>query len=389
LKFLFFLALLFQIQMGSVRSEAPPVSPTSLALPSGGSIPAVMRVGLLIDVPSATFEVMGRVRLERTSDHSLIYEGETPGGTVHATYSGIIISDFVYEETSFVLSAIENPIKLGHRSYAGKLRVVQSSDSTITVINDVDLDTYVKGVLPVEVSAAWPMETLKAHAVASRTFALFKTLEKTDGAFALYDTVRTQAYAGASAQKPASDEAVDATKGEILTLNGEIFPAFFHANSGGYTEKGDAVWRLEPHPALQAVKDPASIGVKHYEWTFELPLLEIEKVMQENGYPARGLKNISFINYDLSGRMEKVLLQYQRSNLELKGGDFRQFLGYDRFKSLKCTVVVKNDRAKFEGFGWGHGVGLSQWGAKVQAEQGKNYREILSFYYPGSDVQTI
>ncbi|MBI4367937.1 MAG: hypothetical protein HY588_00935 [Candidatus Omnitrophica bacterium] len=120
-----------------------------------------------------------------------------------------------------------------------------------------------------------------------------------------------------------------------------------------------------------------------------MPLSDIEKIMQKNGYPAKNLKRVSFTAYDPTGRALKVSLEYARSKVLISAGDFRLFLGPDRLRSLKAGAEIKGDHVHFHGLGWGHGVGFCQWGAKGQAEAGRNYREIIQHYFPGSELKKI
>ena len=120
-----------------------------------------------------------------------------------------------------------------------------------------------------------------------------------------------------------------------------------------------------------------------------MPLQKIEEIMHEKGYPAKNLLNIQFTKRDLSGRATRIILKYKRSTLVLRADDFRSWIGYDQLKSLKATVDVKNNLAYFVGYGWGHGVGFCQWGSKAQAEAGKSYKEILAFYFPGSEIKKL
>ena len=120
-----------------------------------------------------------------------------------------------------------------------------------------------------------------------------------------------------------------------------------------------------------------------------MKLKEIEAVMRKKGYPAKNLKNIRLHNRDASGRATQVTLEYKRSKVTISGDDFRLYLGYNRLRSLKAQVEVKDGRAYFHGFGWGHGIGFCQWGAKRQAEFGKPYREILEYYFPGSELKKV
>jgi stage II sporulation protein D len=332
--------------------------------------------------PSARFGTLpqGDVLIEGAGPLELRVEAKT---------DGVGLNGEVFEVEAITIRTAGERILVGKRAYLGDIQILKKSPNSLVVINHVNLDTYLKGILPLEVSPDWPIESLKAHAVVSRTFALFMALEKKGQEFALYDTVKSQMYGGALFHKEATDQAIDATHGEVLTFKNEIFPAFFHANCGGHTAPaGEALGRemLEP---LSGVKSSFCKGTKHYEWNLNIPLSEIQTVMQQNGYPATNLKNVQLLGDDGSGRVTTVEVQYELSSARIRATDFRAFVGYDKFRSLRVQAELHEGAIQFRGFGWGHGVGFCQWGAKGQAELGTQYREMLQFYYPGSALEQI
>ena len=388
LAFLFFC---FVMVLGSpLFSEESPSSPSSFPVSTIQTPHPSVRVAVALDQPAIAIETKDAYEIRNGENALLIAEGNEPlQATVQSTENGIRVNDAVYEANAILIDGIENPVKVGKRTYHDQIRILKGSDNKLTAVNHLDIDDYIKGVLPLEVSAKWPLEALKAHAVISRTFALFQRIERREKEFELYDSVKSQVYGGALFHKERSDKAVDETSGEILTFNADIFPTFFHANCGGHTAKVDRVWRFKPHPALSGVPCPYCADTKHFRWKLSLTLGEMEKVMQSKGYPAKNLKNIEFVDTDGTRRIQKVKLTYERSELALKANDFRAFFGYDKFRSLNASVQVNGDKVHFGGFGWGHGVGFCQWGSKIQAHSGKNYKQILEFYYPGSEITNL
>ncbi|MBI4395441.1 MAG: SpoIID/LytB domain-containing protein [Candidatus Omnitrophica bacterium] len=363
--------------------------PTSFPLSQAEEIPKFVKVALLIDVPTVHVSTEGPYQIGGR-DGSVLKQSEEPlQAQVQLQSGGIGINDQVLPEKSLTLKPIRGSIQVEKRKYYGEIQILKTSEQTITVINRIDIEEYLKGVLPLEVHPNWPIESLKAHAVASRTLALFKAIEKKDQDFALRDTIYSQVYGGALFHKPSTDLAVEATQSEILTFRGSIFPSYFHAACGGITEKADRIWPLQPNEVFKSVRCLFCKGTKHWKWNLEIPLAEVEAIMQKRGFPAKDLKNIVFLNRTTTGRISKVKLEYQRSAVAISASDFRAFLGYDRLRSLKASVKVKGKIAYFSGYGWGHGIGFCQWGAKGQAEAGRNYREILEFYFPESEVKKV
>lgn len=399
-RFKIFLAIFPYLVFGitGVCSKNASLLPTSLPIPYGGAISRTVNIALLIDVSmvsiatDSSYEIRGELISKSGSEteSDLFLHGEGPWqATIQSKKNGIEINHKLYPVDNLIVKVLRGSIQVEKRRYYHQIRISRNSDGTLTIINQIDIDEYLKGVLPLEAHHDWPIETLKAHAVVSRTFALFKSIEKQDQNFSLRDTVQSQVYGGALFHKRATDRAIEITEGEILTFQGNIFPAYFHASCGGHTVQADHIWRVEPNPVLNGTPCQFCGGSKHSKWSLGISLAEVEAIMQKKGFPAKNLKQISFDDRDSSGRVSKVTLEYQRSKLIIPAIDFRAFIGYNRLRSLKAHVEIKNENVHIHGFGWGHGVGFCQWGAKRQAEVGRTYREILEFYFPGSEIKKV
>ena len=376
-----FLFLIFCAPVFSISS----LLPTSLPVPA--EMPHSINIALLVNVPSASISTDGSYML-KISDAS-IYEKKPLHAVIEANIAGIKVNDHLYKTDRMTITVSTGSIQVGKRRYARQIQILKKSESKLIVINQIAIDEYLKGVLPLEVHPDWSMESLKAHAVISRTFALFKVIEKKDQDYALVDTVQSQVYGGSLFYKESTNRAIELTKGEILTSNGMIFPSYFHASCGGRTASADQIWAVEPNPVLKGVVCNFCKGTRHWRWALKMPLKKIEKLLQEKGYPAKNLLDIQFAGREQSGRATKVILKYKLSTLVIRADDFRAWIGYDELKSLKASVSVKNNLAYFVGYGWGHGIGFCQWGSKVQAEAGKSYRDILEFYFPGSKIKKV
>jgi stage II sporulation protein D len=386
----FILMLQFLLPLPRTLSEdGIALLPTSLPLPKAGPAKTI-DVAVAVDTPQVFISTEGAFEMTNPNDSAALLKGTGAfQAEVVPKKEGIAVNGKSYPARQLVLKASQKPIQVGKREYLSQIRILKNSDTSLTVINRVDLEEYLKGVLPLEVHPKWPAEALKAQAVASRTYALFKSIEKEAQEFALRDTIESQVYGGALFHNEATDRAIEATRGEILTFEGNIFPAYFHAACGGRTTSPERIWPVHPSAVFKNVPCPFCKDTKHWKWSFEMPLTQIEAVMQKKGYPAKNLKQVSFIQRDFSGRVLKVILEYQRSTLTVSAVDFRVFLGYDKLKSLKAWAETKEDKVYFRGYGWGHGVGFCQWGSKGQADAGKNYREILKFYYPDAELKKI
>lgn len=273
------------------------------------------------------------------------------------------------------------------RNFRDRVEILKGKAGKLLIVNEVELEAYLKGVLPREMLSTWPREALKAQAVASRTFALFKALSKSGEVYAVAGDVIGQVYGGHGSEVPATDRLVDATRGQILTYKGEVFPAYFHSTCAGRTNRPEYNWDIESHPVLGGVSCYFCSGSKHYRWATSLAMEDIEARLRIGGYDVGSLREVVPGLWDESGRARQIMIRHSRGRLLIRANDFRLMVGPQRIKSLKHLRVSSRGRmVRFSGYGWGHGVGMCQWGAKTLAEQGKNYREILEYYYPGARI---
>ena len=270
------------------------------------------------------------------------------------------------------------------------------------LINVVPLETYLTGVLFSEVPASWPLETLKAQAVVSRTYAYKRMTENSEKPFDVGDTQMHQKYeltpqqdAVAGAVAGAVARAVRETKNEIVLYKNEPIEAFFHSCSGGRTENCSDVFQKDL-PYLQSMPDPYCARDKRFEWEYRVDASEIDSAVR---VVSPGLDELSGEVRDVrigkktsSGRCGEIVVRYSNgSTVRLKGNPFRLALDPKAFKSLLITGIRKERGAGeavfiISGRGYGHGVGMSQWGAKAMADAGFSYKQILMHYYRGTRV---
>jgi stage II sporulation protein D len=267
------------------------------------------------------------------------------------------------------------------------------------LINILPLDEYLKGVLSGEVSESWPIEALKAQAVASRTFAIKRMSGLKDGPYHVKDTLMHQKYEY-STHNENINRAVEATSGEILLFRGEPIEAFFHSCSGGITENAGSVFQQDL-PYLKSVPDPYCRNNDQFDWRFEASAESIVKALgssldevdpSNSDSPGRLLRDIRIYRRTGSGRAgEFVLYLDGGKKVTVKGNRFRLALDSTKLKSLLIRKIEKRRGDDglvfvFSGTGYGHGVGMSQWGAKMMADHGFRYQDILSFYYRGTKI---
>lgn len=291
---------------------------------------------------------------------------------------------------------VETPVRLAPtagarlhvaiRPYRGVLEVRRTPAGRITVVNELDLEEYLYGVLKMEVDPRWPPDALKAQAVAARTLALYSLNRFNAEGYDVRATTDSQVYGGVLAEDPRTTAAVEATRGQVLTYGGRPIFAAYHSDSGGHTEASELVWGGR-YAYLRAVADPYTPA---QPWTLRMDLAAFEERLRRTGRAVAGITTVEVIDVTPSGRAASVRVMSPLGAVTLRGTDVRTILGAESLKSTLFTVrMLPEEQAsiEFTGRGSGHGVGMSQWGARGQALLGRNYVDILRYYYTGVSVE--
>lgn len=295
-----------------------------------------------------------------------------------------------FGETVRILPTQGSRVRLATRPYRGFIEIRRTPSGRLTAINELEIEEYLYGVLKLEVSPQWPPEALKAQAVASRTIAFYSLGRYAREGFDVRPTTETQVYGGLSAEDARTNAAVDATRGEIMTFADRPIFAAFHSDSGGHTESSEYVWGGR-YFYLKGVNDPYSSGAASQQWAIRVDLPVIEERLRGIGKPLGGVTGIEVIETSPSGRVQSVRIISEAGMLTLKGTELRSLLGGEQLKSTLFSVRVAPDTQPavvFTGRGSGHGVGMSQWGARGLAQLGRTYQEILRYYYSGISFET-
>ena len=265
-------------------------------------------------------------------------------------------------------------------------------------VEEIDLDTYLYGVVSAEMPASFEKEALKAQAVVARTYTIYKVINsggKHEGADICDDSTCCQAWISkedrfAKWEETSREsnwnkivEAVNSTQGKIITYNNEPINAFFHSNSGGMTETTVNVWGGTGYPYLQAV---ATAGEEAYsQYHSEVTLSKqtfIDKIKEKHSefeIDFNAEDCIKVLEYTDGNRVNKIKI----GNIELSGVEVRTILG---LKSANFKITIVGDNIKFEVIGYGHGVGMSQTGADSMAKSGSSYEEIIKHFYTGVEI---
>ena len=250
------------------------------------------------------------------------------------------------------------------------------------IINLVGMEDYLKSVVPSESYASWPLETLKAQAVAARTYAFYQLMHRKNWGYDLVDDEGDQAYKGIKRERAKSTQAVNETRGRVLTYENRPILAMYSANSGGHTADAKSIFSLSK-PYLIAHPDPESLKGKMASWTRKFSVSEVEAALKRRGIKVNGLKRIEAAEKGPSGRIVKVRIVSRSGSKVLRTRTtLRRAL---KLPEILLDIKRTNGQLIFNGRGWGHGVGYSQWGSAILGKK-TSYDKILEFYYPNASL---
>ncbi|MCD6183279.1 MAG: SpoIID/LytB domain-containing protein [Thermovirga sp.] len=359
----------------------------------------------------------------------------------------------------------KTPIYWNKRPYRGWFKLYPSSNG-FNVINIVEIEQYLRGVLKMEVNPSWEMEALKAQAIVARTYALRNRGKHRSQGFDLCALPHCQVYRGINAEDPRINRAIASTKGLVLYYGNNLAVTPYHSDSGGYTANVWEVWSGHM-PYLKAKKEPFSYVSPYSNWKVMIPLSELKEKLRKNRISVGEIRRVSIPERDKGGRAVSVLIEGTRGKVKIKASKFRIIVGSSKVKSTnfkingnsqnvtttnniinqpveeeklydhegvlfasfikkgvfsteelmdmlvhpekkshylrlalqrQSGIKSKHSFSRYstngkvlilEGKGWGHGVGMSQWGAKAMAEHGWNFKKILMYYYPGTKLRKV
>lgn len=339
-----------------------------------------------------------------------------------------------------------NPISVNGKKYRGSIVFMFKNSGKI--INDILIEDYLYGVLPREMGASFPTEALKAQAVASRSFAISNAGKHISEGFNLCNTTHCQVYGGVDGENPVINQAIDATSGMTINYNGEVAEGIFSSNNGGYMESSAGAWGGHRN-YLIAKEDPYSTNSPNSNWRMTFSNSELSSKLNAAGLNIGKLIDINIIEKSDGKRVKNMEIVGTNGKKTITGARFRTILGNTSMKSTYFDVIkdgkggvleglyaqdsrestlnigmnnifvvdasqivekqtlrggeaIGSGKNKvlegsntnssitnefvIEGHGYGHGVGMSQYGAKVMAEQGNNFKNILRHYYPGVEI---
>lgn len=317
----------------------------------------------------------------------------------------LTIRDRVFSSDAFFLKPVENleTVKFNGQGYKGKLNLIKLGGS-IGVINQLNLEDYVKGVVAREMPIgknSENLEALKAFSICVRTYTL-KKISEGKSLYDLYDDTRDQVYGGFDAEHPLSNKAVEETENKILIFNGNIATVYYHSTCGGQTEAAHNIFTNKEIPYMMGVKDGNSpycnISPK-FEWTETYSREDVIKRLKRASLLNNGdyrLNNVYIESRYSSGRVREMVFEVVDEfdgvkNVSIFGNEIRSIIRTSDNKSILWStffdISFHRQSVEVNGKGFGHGVGMCQYGAISLSRKGWKYKEIIEHYFPGIKIK--
>ncbi len=275
-------------------------------------------------------------------------------------------------------------LRVGNRKVAGRVRILARKGGLLAVAVE-PFEAYVAAVVSREASPRFQPEALAALAVAARTYAVGAAAKPRDPAYDVVASVEDQVFDGMDGVAAVFREAADRTRGVVVRYRGELARTVYHSTCGGRTEDAGSAWGKDvPYLRAQLCVDCADSPV--YRWKYRMPEAEGRRVAKALGVPPGRDLRIAVTGRTPTGRASRVRVSSGGVSRELQAAVFRKAAGYAKVRSLKMEIVPAAGEWRITGEGWGHGVGMCQYGANGMARRGAGFREILARYYPGTET---
>ena len=374
-----------------------------------------VRVGLVVDSPS--LEVGGTAGVDLIDADGRV-RGRAPAGQTRVARrvgAGVEVEgggEVVRVPTGLTLRPVnDGEVVVNGKRYRGDV-LLRPTERGLTAVNILAMETYLLGVVPLEIGAGRPpeeLEAVKAQAVAARTYAVRHMGRRESLGFDVYGSTMDQVYGGADADDPVSARAVRETRGEIIMYDGKPIEAFYHSTCGGHTAALEEVWVGEPRPYLTAVSDARPGGgfycesSNRFRWSESWTRTELLETL-ERGLSAHAGRDVDVSTVHSmtvtgrtpSGRTEAVSIRTDAGEFRVRGDSIRWVLRPAPNRILNSSLIELHPEGSGEvtgltvdGGGWGHGIGMCQIGAVARAREGQSYREILTTYYRGTRIARL
>jgi SpoIID/LytB domain protein len=297
------------------------------------------------------------------------------------------VNDKLYRGALLIKPQVKPQVKtqvLNPVVFPATVAATSVSSTTFNLVNILCLEDYLLSVVPSEVPSKWHSEALKAQAIAARSYALANLNKHGNEGYDLKATVEDQVYRGVVSETEETNAAVQTTEGVVIKHENKVVSAFFHSTSGGVTEVSENVWG-KPLPYLKVVHDYDDASPQ-FNWTKKLTVEDVTRVLDPKfALNSERLLGLFVISRYSGRRVKDVLLAGEKSSRIFSAGELRKAFN---LPSTAFSIFQSEGGYSIAGRGYGHGLGLSQWGAKALAESGYNASQILSYYYKDISIES-
>jgi len=279
-------------------------------------------------------------------------------------------------------------LKIGSTVYPGYM-VLMKRGSAVQAVNWVEMEQYVAGVVSCEVPRRFSRSAIEAQAVAARSYALAQMRLRHLLSYDLKDDQSSQVYRGLSGTRSYGVQAAARTRGVVLIHDWKFLSAFYFSTCGGHTAPAAQLPGAPPIKPFECVECDYCRHSPRYKWAVTMPVADVEKALAAAGYVSGSLQDVRVAERTKGGWVDLVEIVSSEGSRRLSGNAFRRLVGTGNLYSSKFDVRKSGDEFVIQGRGYGHGVGMCQWGADGLGRLGRNYAEILRYYYRGAEIVKI
>lgn len=278
-------------------------------------------------------------------------------------------------------------VSIDKSKYRGKLILVPQNKDRFSVLEEIGIEEYLPGVIEGEMPTMWLDDAIQAQVIAARTYAIYQRKSKDH---ALYHIDKLDlAYNGSYKYQPKTKEIIDKSRGTVMVYNWELFPGYFHSTCGGHTEDINTVFNLRSIPPLSGVDCGYCNKSKYYNWEINLKKDEIERKLNNAKFNVKEITNVVTEKIGPGGHCSTIKIEHSGGTKMVNANEFRLIVGPNHLRSTAFKVENNGSSLTFDGSGWGHGVGLCQYGTQGMANSGFKWFDILKHYYPEIDLVRI
>ena len=368
-----------------------PTQHTELAITPSGEL-RLARVLLVAGQPSVTLDAAAPYTVHvAATEEAIVDESSLPLTTVRPTARGLRFGGREMPHQAVrVVCHQDGVLAVNGVRYRGHLLVRRTSAGGLSVVNCVPVDRYLYSVLGSETYRRWPAAALEAQAIVARSYAVWRIAQRRGHAYDLDASVLDQSYRGVAKEAPEFRAAVDRTAGIVLLYRMKLFRCQYHSTCGGHTEAVDEIFPEPPLLPLSGARCTYCGASERYRWSRELSKDALAQALRDGGLSVPGLASVEVAERTRSGRAKTMaIVTTAGRRLTQRAADFRLAVGPSKLPSTWFELRATRGGYQFEGRGWGHGVGLCQWGSRGMAAKGFSATEILRHYYPGATLQRL